>query len=155
MKAQANIKLWTCPECGRQFAKQNQPHSCREFALERHFEGKPTGKRLYEAFRRALKKTMGPFKIESLECCIHFVSHFTFVAVKIMKGKIRIDFSLGRKLGNGRINKAFKMSANRYLYAVDVDDEEEIDDQLLKWIREAHDKGEKILHPKVSSSIHV
>ena len=134
------IKLWTCPKCGRQFERHGQSHSCRPFPLALHFEGKPAGKSLYDQLKKAIKKNIGDFKIESLECCIHFVSTFTFAAVKILKSKIRVDFSLERKIRSKRINQFVQMSAHRYLFVVDIMNEGEIDTELLQWIQEAHDK---------------
>lgn len=141
MKTKAEIKkLWTCPKCGRQFERKGQTHSCRTFPLEQHFEGKPAGKRLYEKLKEAVKKQLGNFKIESLECCIHFVSTFTFAAVKIFNEKIQVDFSLSRIIKNSRIKQPFKMSAHRYLYYVDIEKEADIDTTLMEWIQEAQDK---------------
>lgn len=141
MKA-SNIakKLWTCPKCGRQFERQGQSHSCKPYAIEQHFEGRPDEKKLYEQLKRAIKKHVGTFKVESLECCIHLVSTFTFAAIKIMKGRIRVDFALSRKIKDKRIVQEVKMSANRWLYLIDINKEDEIDEELLKWIKEAHDK---------------
>ncbi|MDP4284304.1 MAG: DUF5655 domain-containing protein [Bacteroidota bacterium] len=133
-------KLWTCPKCGRQFERQGQVHSCRPFPLEQHFEGKPDGKKLYEIFKRAVKTQLGAFKIESLECCIHFVSKFTFAAVKILKDKIRVDFSLSRKIRDKRISNVVQMSAHRFLYVIDILNADDIDEALIEWIKEAHEK---------------
>jgi hypothetical protein len=134
------VNLWQCPTCGRRFERQGQAHSCRAFSLEQHFKGKPGGKLLYDLFKKAVKKQLGVFKIESLECCIHFVSTFTFAGVKIFKDKIRVDFSLSRKLKSKRIDHLFQMSANRYLYAMDILKEADIDEELIGWIKEARDK---------------
>lgn len=87
-----------------------------------------------------MKQAVGPSKVESLECCIHFVSTFTFAAVKIYKDKIRVDFSLSRNIKNNRLTHRTPMSANRYLYRVNVMTQEDIDAELMEWIKEAHDK---------------
>jgi Domain of unknown function (DUF5655) len=133
-------KLWTCPRCKRSFERQGQTHSCRAYPLAQHFEHKPLGKIIYTQLKSAVKREIGNFKVESLECCIHFVSTFTFAAVKIFREKIRVDFSLSRKIKNNRISQSSPMSAHRYLYCVVVQHEEDIDDELLEWIHEAHDK---------------
>lgn len=133
-------KLWSCPKCGRQFEREGQAHSCRLFPIEQHFEGKQESKLLYEKFKQAVKKQVGSFKTESLECCIHFVSTFTFAAIKILKDKIRVDFSLRRKIKTKRPNQFLQMSANRYLYFIDIGVDDEIDVELIEWIKEAHDK---------------
>ena len=90
--SKSEIELWTCPKCKRKFERKGQSHSCREFAIERHFEGKPEGKLLYKKLKSAIKQQVGSFKVESLECCIHFVSTFTFAAVKIFKDKIKVNY---------------------------------------------------------------
>lgn len=141
MKTKSEIsKLWTCPKCGRQFERQSQTHSCRPFPLEQHFIGKETSKILYEKFKRSVNKKVGSFKIESLECCIHFVSTFTFAAIKILSNKIRVDFSLCSKIKSKRINQYVQMSAHHYLYYIDIEKEADIDAALMEWIQEAHDK---------------
>lgn len=134
------VKLWQCPQCGRRFEREGQSHSCRVYALGLHFIGKPAGKLLYTHLRRAVQRRIGFFKIESLECCIHFVSTFTFAAVKIFRDKIQVEFTLTRKLNSKRIDKCLKLSANRYLYVINVKAKEEIDHELIAWIQEAHDK---------------
>jgi hypothetical protein len=132
------MELWTCPKCGRQFERKGQTHSCKLFPLEEHFKGKDHSKTLYEKFRNSVKKRLGDFKIESLECCIHFVGTFTFVAVKILKEKIVVDFSLDHRLEKERAKKNIQMSAHRYLYNIEIRDENDIDDELMEWVEEAY-----------------
>lgn len=133
-------KLWTCPKCKRKFERHGQSHSCRAFPLAQHFERKPGGKLLYGKLKQAIKNEVGPYKVESLECCIHFVSTFTFVAVKILKDKIKVGFSLSRRIQNNRITAFAPMSARRYQYYIDVMREDDIDRELMEWIHEAYDK---------------
>jgi hypothetical protein len=133
-------KLWTCPTCKRNFARHGQLHSCRQFPLEQHFKNKPDSTVLYQKLRQAVKYKIGSYKVESLECCIHFVSTFTFAAVKILKDKIRVDFGLSRKIRSKRFTYVTPMSTHRYLYCVDVMTEDDIDTELLDWIKEAHDR---------------
>jgi hypothetical protein len=135
-----NTALWTCPKCKRTFERHGQSHSCRPFPLAQHFENKPTGKALYQRLRQAIKQAVGPYHVESLECCIHFVSTFTFSAVTIFKDKIRVEFSLGRNVRNNRFTLSKLISAHRYLYCVNVMTQENIDAELMEWIKEAHNK---------------
>ena len=138
MKTTAEIKqLWQCPKCGRQFEREGQSHSCKPYVLELHFKGKEIGKQLYEAFKKAVEKQIGSIKIESLECCIHFVHTSTFAAVKIFKNKIQVEFSLSHPIENPRIKKSIQMSAHRLLYYIDIVTVDEIDNELMQWIMEA------------------
>ncbi|ELR71110.1 hypothetical protein C900_03074 [Fulvivirga imtechensis AK7] len=111
--------------------------------MEQHFERKPVGKKLYEKLKAQMEHDLGQLRVESLECCIHFVSTFTFAAVKILKDKVRVDFSLARQLAHPRVSRAVKMSSHRYLYFVEITKEEDIDQELMEWIREARDKKKK------------
>lgn len=136
------VKLWKCPNCNRQFEKKGQVHSCKSFPLELHFKNKKESEKLYKKFKAAVKTRVGSFKIESLECCIHFVSTFAFAAVKIFRDKIRIDFSINKKIKSKRFSHIVPMSSKSILYCVDVINEDELDEELLGWIQEAHDKRE-------------
>jgi hypothetical protein len=137
MKAKSS--LWTCPTCGRKFERKGQAHSCEPFPLSQHFKGKPLGKNLYETLIQSIKKGVATFKIESLHCCIHLVSTFTFAAVKIYKNKIQVEFSLNKKIESKRIKRIVQTSAHRFLYYADVMNAEDIDKELIEWVREAHE----------------
>jgi hypothetical protein len=140
MKPDPAIKLWTCPKCGRQFVKSNQSHSCKIFPLEKHFEGKEKGHQLYLTLKQAIRKNIGPFKVDSVECCIHLVKASTFAAVKILRDKIRVDFTLTYKVKNKRLIALEQMSAYRYLYYMDINSAEQIDEELTGWLKEAYEE---------------
>ena len=129
---------WACPRCGRKFEKNNQPHSCNFCPVSKHFEGKAHAKLLYAQLKADVKQNIGPFKVESLPCCIHFVSSFTFLAVKALKGRIRVTFTLNYRLKSSRATKPLQMSRSRFLYGVDVKDESEIDKELMGWLKQAY-----------------
>jgi len=129
--------LWTCPRCGRQFKRKDQVHSCSLVTEKSHFERKNGEMNLYLHLKKAVKKQVGTFKTEALKCCIHFVTTFTFAAVKILKGRIRVDFTLHKKMKSKRVVGATQMSARRWLYAVDVYKDDEIESELLAWIKKA------------------
>ena len=130
---------WKCPKCKREFAKRNQGHSCTSYPVEKHFKNKENMKLLYGALKEKVKKGVGPFKVESLPCCIHFVSSAaTFAGVFIMKGKIRVTFAVSREIKKSRVKDSTRMSTNRYLHAVEITKEKDIDKELLTWLREAY-----------------
>jgi len=137
-------QMWQCPKCKREFAKVRQTHSCTPFPLEKHFANKPFARELFDFLVSEINKKIGKIKIESLPCCIHFVSNYSFGAVWALKDKIRIDFRLDKLIKSKRFWNMIKMSANRYLYYVDIKDKKEIDKELLDWIKGAYklNKGE-------------
>ena len=134
------VQSWECPKCKRHFKRKGQMHSCKIFPIAQHFQKKEKGKELYDRLRWILKEKLGDFTIDSLECCIHFVNAFTFAAVKIFKDKIRVDFSLDEKVTSAKIKQSLQLSAHRYLYCIDIFNENEIDDELLQWITKAYKK---------------
>ena len=94
---------------------------------------------MYQALKAAVRGQIGRFRVESLQCCIHFVSAITFTAVRIFKDKLRVEFSLNREIKSKRIKRRIQMSARRYLYFVDVIKQEEIDKDLMGWLRQAYE----------------
>ena len=130
--------MWTCQKCGRKFERKNQSHSCNIYPLDKHFEGKEHAKVLYNRLKEEISKEIGPFTIESLSCCIHFVTTFTFAAVYALKDKIRVNFTLNYDLKNSRLVKVSQMSANRYLYDIDIRNESEIDGELISLLKQAY-----------------
>ncbi|HEX9262628.1 MAG TPA: DUF5655 domain-containing protein [Candidatus Bathyarchaeia archaeon] len=132
-------ELWTCPKCKRQFEKRNQVHSCNLYPLDKHFKAKEKIARpLYEKLKEQIEKKIGPLKVESLPCCIHFVSTYTFAAVYALRNKIRIHFTLNHELENPRIKKSSQMSNTKYLYSIDIENSNEINEELISWLRQAY-----------------
>jgi len=130
--------MWQCPKCKREFLKTNQSHSCVSFPLEKHFAGKERARELFEFLKSKIIKDIGPVKIESLPCCIHFVGSYTFGACWALKDVIRIDFRVDREIKTKREHKVNHMSKGRYLYYFDITDEKEIDPELLGWMKTSY-----------------
>ena len=132
-------KNWVCPRCGRKFVNINQVHSCTVYPLANHFKNKdPEAKRLYDDFKAIIKKQVGSFKVQSLPCCIHFDKVSTFMGIFILKGKIKLHFSLVQKIVSPRIDNWSKMSASRYMYSLTFEDKKEIDKELIGWLKQAY-----------------
>ena len=131
-------KLWSCPRCKRQFIKKNQAHSCVAYPLAKHFNNKEYAKELFGYLKKKITKKIGPVKIESLPCCIHFVSSYTFGACWALKDRIRIDFRTDYKIKTKKPHKMIKMSVNRYLYYFDLKEKKGIDKELLGWMRQSY-----------------
>ena len=137
-------KMWKCKKCGREFKKEGQSHSCNLISESDHFKGKKAAMRsLYSEFLKRMKKKTGPLKIEALNCCIHIVTTSTFAAVYAMGDRLRISFTLDKELKSPRIHAFNRFSTNRYLYQADIRNSKEIDSELLGWLKQAHDLGQK------------
>jgi len=140
----AAAKLWKCPKCGRKFEKVKQQHSCAVYPVAKHLKGKKLATELYDELKLKIKKTAGPFYVESLPCCIHFVTAaFTFSAVYAMKDGLRLHFGLDHKISSKRIRRYSQIAASRYMYELDIKDKNEMDKELLAWLKEAYSTKKK------------
>ena len=142
----AAVKSWKCPKCGRKFEKNKQPHSCTIYPVAKHLKGKEAAAELYNELKIKIKKAAGPFKIESLPCCIHFVTAFTtftFAAVFAMKDRLRLHFTLDHKIASPRIRRYSQIATSRHMYEVDIKDKKEINKELLVWLKEAYNTKKK------------
>ncbi|MFH1598547.1 MAG: DUF5655 domain-containing protein [Patescibacteria group bacterium] len=132
-------KKWQCPKCKREFTNKNQMHSCVIFPVQEHFVGKTDIARpLYDHLLAKIKKKVGPIKIESLPCCIHLVSHYTFMCVYARKDRIRIHFAHDKRIGSKRIDKAAQVSGSKYMSSLDIYSKKEIDKELITWLKDSY-----------------
>jgi hypothetical protein len=122
----------------KEFAKKRQAHSCVSYPIENHFKNKDNAKALFTFLIEKIEEDIGPVKIESLPCCIHMVSNYTFGAVWAMKDRIRIDFRTNFQIESSKIWKVNQISPNRYIYYFDIKDKKSIDKNLLGWIKNAY-----------------
>jgi hypothetical protein len=137
-------RIWKCPKCGRKFEKTGQSHSCNVFPVKAHFKGKgKVSEALYHGLKEKIKKGVGGFKVDSIPCCIHLVSSFTFTAVRVLKNKIRVSFTLDHEIKSHRIHKSARYSASRFIHEVDIGSKSQIDKELLDWISQAYHIREK------------
>ncbi len=131
--------MWKCNKCKREFHKENQSHSCVVYPIENHFKNRDkTIINLFYSFIKSIEENIGSIKIESLPCCIHLISSYTFSGAWILKDRIRFDFRLNRDIQSDRFTKKLQMSKNRYLYYLDIQKEEDINKELIEWIGEAY-----------------
>ncbi len=130
--------MWQCPKCKREFSKKNQSHSCVVYPIEKHFQNKDSSKKLFKELVNQIEKNIGGVKIESLPCCIHLVSGYTFSGVWLLKDRVRLDFRVPYNIESKRIINKEELSINRKLYYLEIVEEKDIDDELLGWIRDSY-----------------
>lgn len=130
--------MWKCPKCGRMFQKKKQSHSCKVYPLRNHFNGKEGVKPLYEELVTQIKKKIGPFRVDSVQCCVHFVKRYVFAGVFIHKDKIKLSFMSNKEIKNARIVKSLQVSKNRFAYEVVIKTKKEINIELIKWLKQAY-----------------
>lgn len=137
------MPYWTCPKCHREFGKKNQQHSCVSYPLAKHFENKDYAKSLFAYLKQQMVKKIGPIKVESLPCCIHFVSSYTFGACWALRDRIRVDFRTATPIKTKKAHKMIRMSPNRFLYYFDLKTKKDVTSDLLGWMKQSYGLHEK------------
>lgn len=103
-----------------------------------HFRNKEYAKELFAYLKQRLTQKVGSVKVESLPCCIHLVSSYTFSGVWALRDGIRIDFRTHTPLTPKRPHKHAQISAHRHLYYFDLKSKREINAELLGWLKQAY-----------------
>ena len=129
--------LWTCPVCGRRFAKPQQAHSCGVHSLDVHFRGKdPRLRSIFDALRRALERS-GPLRVDAVESTINLVSKYHFGGIAVRRKYLRVGFIADHEIRDKRISRAQRIGPHRVSHHIVVRSLSDLDAQLLGWLAEA------------------
>jgi hypothetical protein len=129
---------WRCSTCGRTFARRGQTHSCTRVPIEAHIPHEGAVRTLFDALLDAVEVEVGPFEVVSLPCCIHLAGTDDFLAILPKRDRIEIRFTLHHRLHSPRILACTEISRESHKHRIDVTGVEEIDAELLSWLREAY-----------------
>lgn len=114
----------------------------------RFFETKQDALPLYEALREAILTTCSPVEIQVKQTQISFVNRHLFGAVSftpVRKAKerpspyITVTFGLSHQVGSPRIDASVEAYPHRFTHHLIIGSADEIDDELLHWMKEAAD----------------
>lgn len=110
------------------------------------FESQPEALPLYEAFERRVLEEIENVEIRVQKTQISFYNRHLFACVsflKVRKVKERppvylvVTFGLGRKAESPRIDAASEPYPNRWTHHVTISSLDEIDGELMGWVKEA------------------
>jgi hypothetical protein len=130
--------MWTCNKCGRIFAKISQPHSCQIIPLSDHFQNKSQTKVLFDHLLQRINAEIGKSKVISLPCCVHLYGKYDYLAALPKKDKLEIRFALDHKIENPRLKTCVQMSAKIFKNCFDINKIEQIDQELIQWIKQSY-----------------
>ena len=131
--------MWTCKKCGRAFKNANQQHTCKLISKYDLFIKRPEHlKTLYDKVS-AVVKTFGEFREETvLPDVIFFKTKSTFMAVKVKKDHLDIEFFLDHLENVPPVSKYLQTSKNRVAHIVPIDSPQDINSQLKKWMKASY-----------------
>ena len=131
--------MWTCPECKREFRNTNQQHTCKLVDKESFFHNRPPHFRNLCKIIRDHVGNLGEFREEAvLPDVIFFKTKSTFLAIKVKKAWLDIEFFLDHLEDVPPVKKYLQTSKRRFAHLVSIDEEEDINNQLLDWIGESY-----------------
>jgi hypothetical protein len=129
--------MWICPECCRKFARNKQSHSCIKYNPEDLFFGKGERTRqLYIALTDRVK-VFGEVEIHAGKWGITIRRLSTFLSVLIEKNHLTLVFISLVPIDEFPVYQNYQHTSNRFSNSVKIESQDEIDDQLLGWLKQA------------------
>lgn len=133
--------LWKCPRCSKFFVTRNMWHSCSVVPWMSHFRGKPKALELFKHFRGALRK-LGPVRVVSNQTYLSFMARVRFAGCEVRSDWLRCSLWLKRFASSPRFVKTEKYN-NDYIYRFVLRRREDLDEEILGYLREAYLVGQQ------------
>lgn len=103
------------------------------------FEGKPVELRAtYDHLIRRLHE-FGQLKVAPKQTSIHLEKHSGFAGVHPRKYYFNVEFRTDYTIDHPRITRMQQLSAHRFEHTVKLEKISDVDEQLLKWLRDAYE----------------
>jgi hypothetical protein len=132
---------WTCAECGRKFAKENQRHVHGMWSVEQHLAGKPSPSlAVYEHFVERLA-TFGPFEYAPTRKQIGFQTVRIFAGVHLTETGLEGYLDIARKVESTRFRHVSPYTKRLWVHHFVLNDPGEVDDEFAGWLRESYEVG--------------
>lgn len=130
---------WTCPGCGRRFARAGQSHECEPaMSVDEYFSTGPAHERpIFEAVMRHVN-SLGPVHVEPVSVGIFLKRAQTFAQLRPMQRWVALSFSLRRTVRHPLITRKVVPYHGRYFHVANLSSPEDYDKELRNWIAEAY-----------------
>jgi len=113
-----------------------------EFTIANHFEGKsPVVREIYDRLIKTIKG-FGPIVEEPKKTSIHIVHGTALAGVSTRKDALWLNIRTDYKIKSPRIQKSEQISARRFHNELKLTSPNEIDDELISWLKSAYELGE-------------
>lgn len=133
------MESWTCPECGRLFARSGQGHDCAPgLSLEEYFSSGPAHERpVYDAVW-AHVETLGPVHADIVSVGIFLKNPRKFAELRPMQKWVAVSFSLSRRARHRTITKKVVEYGDRYWHTANVATPDDLDGALSELLAETY-----------------
>lgn len=131
--------MWNCPHCKRPFKNRNQQHSCVEIRPQEVLKDK--SENVIAIYDRiiSIAETNGRFAETATSKAIFLKNNGTFLAIKPMNNRIDLEFFLDREDLIFPVSRSLRISRNRIVHFISIDDVTQADEQLAAWIKESYE----------------
>jgi hypothetical protein len=108
-------------------------------SLDLLFEGKAP--QLRAAFDHLIKELeqLGEIRVVPKQTSIHLEKNSGFAGVHPRKNYFNLEFRTDCKIDDPRITRVQQLSARRFEHTVKLEDESDVDEQLLSWLKVAYE----------------
>jgi hypothetical protein len=131
-------RLWKCPECGREFARPKQWHSCAVKGLDAHFRGRdPHLRKVFDVLVSKLER-IGPVKVDPVKTSINLTAGRHFGGVTVRGTYLRVGFFAPERIVDPRIVHFERLGPSKFGHSVVIESVADIDPQLMAWLAAAY-----------------
>ena len=131
-------QLWKCPECGREFAKPKQWHSCAVKGLDEHFRGRdPHLRGVFDVLVSKLRR-IGPVKVDPVKTSINLTARHHVGAVTVRGSYLRVSFYAAKRIIDPRIVHFERLGPDRFGHSLVLESVADVDKQLMAWFAAAY-----------------
>ncbi|MCB9451890.1 MAG: hypothetical protein H6672_10650 [Anaerolineaceae bacterium] len=103
------------------------------------FEGKaPELRSTFDHLIKQLRQ-FGDVKVAPKQTSIHLEKNSGFAGVHPRKTYFNLEFRIDHEIDNPRITRMQQLSARRFEHTVKLETESDVDEQLLKWLKDAYE----------------
>ena len=133
------IEGWSCPDCGRLFARRGQGHDCAPgLTLDEYFATGPAHERpVYDAVMAHLA-TVGPVHADVVSVGIFLKNPHNFAQLRPMQRWVAVGFSLRRQAHHRTITRKVARYGARYWHTANVATPADLDADLRDLLTEAY-----------------
>lgn len=131
---------WVCPECGREFAKEDQGHFCAPgVPVDEVFAGRAPEQREIYAKLVAHLETLGDVHADSVRVGVFLKTDRKLAEIRPMARALSVNLALPRRLDSDRVARVYRSAGDKTWNDIRVTSIEQVDDELLDWLTEAYD----------------
>ena len=134
---------WTCPRCGRRFARAGQAHVCAEaMTLDDYFDtALPHERAVFDAVY-AFLSTLGPIHVEPVGVGIFLKKRGSFMELRPKSKWVAMSFPMPRRVRHARITRKPIEAGMAIWHYANLRGPEDLDDALQEILAESYDFAE-------------